>query len=175
MSEVSARDQDAFFARVRAAFFAAVLRPAAPLVFAAFFAAVDLLAEVRLAALFFACADKARVDAAELPSRFSALVEARFRAVDVFAVAFLAVAFLVAAFFAGTFFTGAFLAADFLAVDFFAAARVSCAAFFFVALLAVLAGFAFTPARRALDSPIAIACFADRAPCLPSRTCSISS
>jgi hypothetical protein len=27
-----------------------------------------------------------------------------------------------------------------------------------------------TPARRALDSPIAIACFADRAPCFPSRT-----
>lgn len=32
-----------------------------------------------------------------------------------------------------------------------------------------------TPARRALDSPIAMACFGDRAPCLPSRTCSISS
>ena len=27
----------------------------------------------------------------------------------------------------------------------------------------------FTPARRAFDSPIAIACFDDRAPCLPSR------
>jgi hypothetical protein len=27
-----------------------------------------------------------------------------------------------------------------------------------------------TPARRALDKPIAIACFVDRAPCLPSRT-----
>jgi hypothetical protein len=27
-----------------------------------------------------------------------------------------------------------------------------------------------TPARRALDNPIAIACFADRAPCFPSRT-----
>lgn len=32
-----------------------------------------------------------------------------------------------------------------------------------------------TPARRALDKPIAIACFVDRAPCFPSRTCSISS
>src|SRR5207245_117853 len=32
-----------------------------------------------------------------------------------------------------------------------------------------------TPARRAFDSPIAIACLAERAPCLPSRTCSISS
>jgi hypothetical protein len=31
------------------------------------------------------------------------------------------------------------------------------------------------PALRALESPIAIACFVDRAPCLPSRTCSISS
>jgi hypothetical protein len=28
----------------------------------------------------------------------------------------------------------------------------------------------FTPARRALDNPMAIACFVDRAPCLPSRT-----
>jgi hypothetical protein len=27
-----------------------------------------------------------------------------------------------------------------------------------------------TPARRALDSPIAIVCFGDREPCLPSRT-----
>jgi len=26
-----------------------------------------------------------------------------------------------------------------------------------------------TPALRAFDSPIAIACFVDRAPCLPSR------
>jgi hypothetical protein len=31
------------------------------------------------------------------------------------------------------------------------------------------------PALRALLRPIAIACLADRAPCLPSRTCSISS
>jgi hypothetical protein len=28
----------------------------------------------------------------------------------------------------------------------------------------------FTPERRAFERPIAIACFADRAPCLPSRT-----
>ena len=33
----------------------------------------------------------------------------------------------------------------------------------------------FTPARRAFERPIAIACFGDRAPCLPFRTCSISS
>jgi hypothetical protein len=31
------------------------------------------------------------------------------------------------------------------------------------------------PARRALLSPMAIACWAERAPCLPSLTCSISS
>ena len=36
-------------------------------------------------------------------------------------------------------------------------------------------GGSFTPARRALDRPIAIACFADRAPCLPSRMWCISS
>lgn len=36
-------------------------------------------------------------------------------------------------------------------------------------------GFSFTPARRAFDNPMAIACFVDRAPCLPSRMCSISS
>jgi hypothetical protein len=32
-----------------------------------------------------------------------------------------------------------------------------------------------TPARRAFDKPIAIACFVERAPCFPSRMCSISS
>jgi hypothetical protein len=38
-----------------------------------------------------------------------------------------------------------------------------------------LGGESFTPARRAFDSPIAIACFVDRAPCFPSRTWCISS
>ena len=38
-----------------------------------------------------------------------------------------------------------------------------------------LGGGSFTPARRALDKPIAIACSGERAPCLPSRICSISS
>jgi hypothetical protein len=32
-----------------------------------------------------------------------------------------------------------------------------------------LGGASFTPALRAFDNPIAIACFADLAPCLPSR------
>jgi hypothetical protein len=31
------------------------------------------------------------------------------------------------------------------------------------------------PARRAFDKPMATTCFIDRAPCLPDRTCSISS
>jgi hypothetical protein len=37
------------------------------------------------------------------------------------------------------------------------------------------AGGSFTPARRALASPIAIACFVDPTPCFPSRTWWISS
>ena len=35
--------------------------------------------------------------------------------------------------------------------------------------LALLGRWQVTPARRALESPIAIACRADLAPCLPSR------
>jgi hypothetical protein len=38
-----------------------------------------------------------------------------------------------------------------------------------------LGGGNFTPALRALDRPMAIACSGDRAPCSPSRMCSISS
>src|SRR5262249_37933794 len=36
-------------------------------------------------------------------------------------------------------------------------------------------GGSFTPARRALESPMAIACLVERAPCFPSRMCSIVS
>src|SRR5215510_15429382 len=36
-------------------------------------------------------------------------------------------------------------------------------------------GGSFTPARRALERPMAIACFAERAPCFPSRTWRICS
>ena len=57
-----------------------------------------------------------------------------------------------------------------------AAARLAEAALFRVVFLALAGGApSFTPARRAFDSPIAIACFVERAPCLPSRMCSISS
>lgn len=136
-------DQDAFLARVLAAFFAAVERPAAPLVWAAFFAAAEREPALRRDALFLACDDKADLDAALCPSRFNALVVALER-----------------------FAAGLRCSCE---------AASSCAAFFFVALLAVFLGFAFTPARRAFDKPMAIACLVERAPCLPSRTCSISS
>jgi hypothetical protein len=46
---------------------------------------------------------------------------------------------------------------------------VACGAFF------PGGGGSFTPARLALDSPMAITCLAERAPCLPPRTCSTSS
>jgi hypothetical protein len=36
-------------------------------------------------------------------------------------------------------------------------------------------GGSFTPARRAFDKPMAIACWGERAPCSPSLMCSISS
>lgn len=36
-------------------------------------------------------------------------------------------------------------------------------------------GGSFSPARRALERPMAIACLVERAPCFPSRMCSISS
>jgi hypothetical protein len=54
-------------------------------------------------------------------------------------------------------------------------ARAALAADFRVSSFPPLGGGSFTPARRALESPIAIACLVERAPCLPSRTCSISS
>jgi hypothetical protein len=51
------------------------------------------------------------------------------------------------------------------------AARVALAALRLVCGVAEDGGDgSFTPARRAFESPIAIACFVDRAPCLPSRT-----
>ena len=45
----------------------------------------------------------------------------------------------------------------------------------FVCCVPRFGGGNFTPARRALDRPIAIACSGDRAPCSPCRMCSISS
>src|SRR5256714_1176148 len=64
--------------------------------------------------------------------------------------------------------------ADFLALFFFPFFR-SRAACLRVFLDPFLGGFSLTPARLAFESPMAIACLVERAPCLPSRTCSISS
>jgi hypothetical protein len=49
------------------------------------------------------------------------------------------------------------------------AARFAYRALRFVDAFARRGGGNLTPARRAFDKPIAIACLVDRAPCLPSR------
>jgi hypothetical protein len=84
-------------------------------------------------------------DAADRPSRFNAPVTARERRADGFLRLWLALRSRFARF-----------RVDAGAVPFFGAGS-------------------FTPARRASDSPIAIACSVDRAPCLPCRMWSISS
>ena len=53
--------------------------------------------------------------------------------------------------------------------------RTSRAACFFVLAEPFFGGGNLTPARRAFDKPMAMACCGDRAPCFPSRICSISS
>src|SRR6185312_5964794 len=134
-----------FFARVRAALRAAAERPFAPLVRAAFFAAAERWPDVRLRAALRACFDSAFFDAAEWPSRFNALLLARERLAEVR---------FEDDFFAADFFDAVFLPPFFAPLPFFGTS---------------------TPARRASDNPIAIACSVERAPCLPSRTWSISS
>jgi len=91
------------------------------------------------AAADFACFDSDRFEAALWPSRRNALVVAA----DRFAFGFRLVP-----------------AAPF---------AESCWAFFRVSAETFLGGGRSTPARRAFESPIAMACFVDRAPCLPSR------
>lgn len=120
-------------ARVRAAFTAALCRPAGPFVRTAFCAARRRFALPRRCALLRAWRDSAKCDAAAVPSRSRAARVARDRAE-------------------------------------FGFRAVALTAFF----LPGGAG-SFTPARLALDNPMAIACLAERAPCFPSRTCSISS
>jgi hypothetical protein len=102
---------------------------------------------VRRFAADFACFDNALWDAALCPSRFNALFVACERLLEVF-----------------------------FAVLFFPFRR-SASAFFRVAgdAFPLVGGFKSTPARRAFESPMAIACFDDRAPCFPSRMWSISS
>src|SRR5688572_9033992 len=73
-------------------------------------------------------------------------------------------------------FSAAFAARDRFGEGRLPVRRAALLALRFVRSLALFGGAgSFTPARRALDSPIAMACLVERAPCLPSRTCSISS
>ena len=147
---ISARRHYAAFFLVLAAFFAAADRPRAPFVRAAFFAAAEREDELRLDAARLACADSERFEVALLPSRFNARDEARARlALDRLVVARLR-----------------------LEVDLPVLARLRVDGFLEVDDF--LRG-TLTPARRALERPMAMACCGERAPCLPSRTCSISS
>ena len=114
---------------------------------AAFRADADRSFLVLFRATACACRDKAVFEAACRPSRRSRRAMAFDRAAEV---------------------RFAFLFRP-LARSFFAALRVRAGAspFFGAGNL--------TPARRAFDKPMAMACFADRAPCLPSRMWWISS
>jgi len=112
---------------------------------AAFFAAAERDRAERCLATRFACFDNACLDADRRLSRLSARFVARER------------------------FREGFLrrpARPFVR---------SRSAWRFVRCLPRFGGGNFTPARRALERPIAIACSGDRAPCSPSRMCSISS
>lgn len=105
------------------------------LVFAAFFADADRDAALRFLATLRECEASAVRDAAERPSRLSALRVARDRFAEVF------------------------LPARF----------VACLALRFVLALPLRGAGSFTPERRAFESPMAMACSGDRAPCFPSR------
>lgn len=115
------------------------------LVTAAFFAEREREAAERFAAALRACRDSAVLDAALLPSRLSTRDIARERFADVFFGLFALLR-----------------------------SRAACSRVSFDALPCAGGG-SLTPARRAFDKPMAIACLAERAPCFPSRMCSISS
>src|SRR5918993_3293281 len=115
------------------------------LVAAAFFAEREREAAERFFAALCAWRESARFEAALCPSFLSAFNVARERLAD---LAPLRPLF---------------------------ALRVSRAACSLVSFEAFFGGGNSTPARRAFESPIAIACFVERAPCFPSRMCSISS
>jgi hypothetical protein len=134
-----------FFARVLAAFRAASCNTRSPLVLTAFRALAEREAADLFLAEAWACRERARRDTACLPSRFNLRTPARERAAEIGSCR---LPFLSA------------LAALLLVAD---------------EAVPLAGGRRLTPALRALDSPMAIACFADLAPCLPSRMCSISS
>src|SRR5262249_3485274 len=125
---------------VRAAFCAARLRPALPLVRTAFSAAKCRALAPRVRAELRAWRDTLVFDAAECPSRFKGFEIARERV------------------------------ADGLWPGCFPALR-SCSAFSRTCSeeLPSPGGGSLTPARRAFERPIAMACLVERAPCFPSR------
>jgi len=114
---------------------------------AALFAAAERWALLRLRAAERVCLESALFEAADRPSRLSAFFIARERLREG------ALPLRFAPFFSSRL---ALRRASFEVAPFFG-------------------GGSFTPARRAFDKPIAMACLVDRAPCLPSRICSISS
>lgn len=128
-------------ALVLAPFLAAARRLAGPLVRAAFLADADLLAALRRRADERACLASDCGEAALLPSRLSRLSIARERRVEVF-----------------------FRLPLLPFRESRAAARRVASE-----VAPFLGGLSFTPARRALDRPMAIACWVERAPCFPSR------
>src|SRR5438094_10414487 len=133
-------------ARVRAPLRAAADRLAGPFVFTALRAAAERDDALRLLAAVFDCRDNARLDAAPCASRLSTPTRARER------LAFGSVSPRWPFSYARS-----------------ALFRV------FSDVLPAAGGGSLTPARRALDNPMATACLVERAPCLPLRMCSISS
>ena len=126
-------------ARVRAAFIAASWRTFGPLVRTARRAAARRSEAGRRRAARLACRESAAGEAAVCPSCLSAARIARDRRAD------------------GR-------------RDPFLAARLADAADALVRAVALFGGGgSFTPERRALDKPMAIACLVERAPCFPSR------
>jgi hypothetical protein len=115
-------------------------RSRGPFVLAAFLADADLSIPVRLRAALRACVESAFFDAEERGSFFRASRTALERLAEVFLVPR-------------------------------APARSALRALFRLPADArpFLGGGTRTPARRAFESPIAIACSGDSAPCLPSR------
>jgi len=118
-------------------FRAAARRPAGPFVRIALFAAARRDRGPRRIAALCACLESAERDADERGSCFNARRTARDRLAD------------------------GRLRRRPLAMSRAALRRVCTDAF------PALGVFSFTPARRAFDNPIAIACLAERAPCLP--------
>jgi hypothetical protein len=134
--------EDARRRRVADARLAAARRPLTPLVLAAWRADALRAAAERFRAAVLACFDNCAVDPAERPSRFKARRVARERVADAVR-----------------------LPPRRPSVNARSAARRVRAD-----VVPFVGGGSSTPARRALESPMAMACFVERAPCLPSRT-----